>query len=885
MLATAVAKAAADLAAASVVRVRLGVLPPGASEVGLELEGEDGGSARCVSLFWVDADAYPDTAVRQERRGRRGCALRRRRGVRGAGAAAGRRSAAGRGPTPRVLVPLQAVANTDDPLLADAIAATMGDAFDERAPVAAVVRAVAAAARSPLPPGVLDDEDAGRPSFDDEDMEDDALEVSILRAKARWEAAERAVVERAAGGAGGAPDPSSAPHMTAEERVAASRQLFSPAEAWDRLARDLADVSRGAHPGVSATAVADSVWEWDVSLSFSDGSPLASDLRALARSRDGGPATVDLRLRFARGLHPFMPPALCLGRPRLQGPAAGALAAHPALRLSGWSPWRPTGDLLAALRDWLSGAARVDASCPSNGVPLAAGGAHTPLDAALARVEALSGVTAAAAADWPSLYSLEREAAVDSAAVAALAPRKKAKQGEGASPLARSTVWAAGVGYGTGARGGEVWDAAAAAAAQEAADAALAEAVASTAAALAATPAGDAAAAAAATVVTDSALLPLLERDLGKASFGGLAARGAYARGLLSAAGACLRSPIVDSLPLAGPRGLAFPSGIAGALSGLARHAAWAQRVMEGGSGGRGAASRAATARAARTVEDEATEADADVAREVAAVPAAAVAAAAAMTARAPARRAAAPAPAPAGRRVTRGVAAAAAAAPAPAPPAPSPVLERVTEVEGVADGHPHAALARAEGASGGPRARLVRLARELASLPSDLPPGVWVAVDPGCVTLWRVLIAGPAGTPYAHGLFEFGVYAPPAYPSAPPQVLVRREERGGGRGGSGREEGPTHPVSFTAPDHGRRPLQPQPVRLRQSVPLPAGHLGRGPGRGVDRGHVDDAASRALDSSPHPRGDPVLQRAGLRVGGGGGAGGKGGGGVHAARAR
>lgn len=69
MLATAVAKAAADLAAASVVRVRLGVLPPGASEVGLELEGEDGGGARCVSLFWVDADAYPDTAVRQERRG------------------------------------------------------------------------------------------------------------------------------------------------------------------------------------------------------------------------------------------------------------------------------------------------------------------------------------------------------------------------------------------------------------------------------------------------------------------------------------------------------------------------------------------------------------------------------------------------------------------------------------------------------------------------------------------------------------------------------------------------------------------------------------------------------------------------------------------------
>jgi ubiquitin-protein ligase len=32
-----------------------------------------------------------------------------------------------------------------------------------------------------------------------------------------------------------------------------------------------------------------------------------------------------------------------------------------------------------------------------------------------------------------------------------------------------------------------------------------------------------------------------------------------------------------------------------------------------------------------------------------------------------------------------------------------------------------------------------------------------------------RILIVGPQGTPYEHGLFEFDLWCPPEYPNAPP--------------------------------------------------------------------------------------------------------------------
>jgi baculoviral IAP repeat-containing protein 6 len=73
---------------------------------------------------------------------------------------------------------------------------------------------------------------------------------------------------------------------------------------------------------------------------------------------------------------------------------------------------------------------------------------------------------------------------------------------------------------------------------------------------------------------------------------------------------------------------------------------------------------------------------------------------------------------------------------------------------------------------------------REIISLSTSLPPGIFLRVDEGRRELLKALIAGPEGTPYAHGLFEFDIYLPPqcASLSSPfrksHSQLVRRPRR-----------------------------------------------------------------------------------------------------------
>lgn len=45
------------------------------------------------------------------------------------------------------------------------------------------------------------------------------------------------------------------------------------------------------------------------------------------------------------------------------------------------------------------------------------------------------------------------------------------------------------------------------------------------------------------------------------------------------------------------------------------------------------------------------------------------------------------------------------------------------------------------------------------------------------CIVSFKVLITGPAETPYANGCFEFDVYFPPDYPNSP--MLINLETTG----------------------------------------------------------------------------------------------------------
>ncbi|XP_035388620.1 baculoviral IAP repeat-containing protein 6 isoform X8 [Electrophorus electricus] len=82
----------------------------------------------------------------------------------------------------------------------------------------------------------------------------------------------------------------------------------------------------------------------------------------------------------------------------------------------------------------------------------------------------------------------------------------------------------------------------------------------------------------------------------------------------------------------------------------------------------------------------------------------------------------------------------------------------------------------------GNSAARARRLAQEAVTLSTSLPlsssSSVFVRCDEERLDIMKVLITGPADTPYANGCFEFDVYFPQDYPNSPP--LVNLETTGG---------------------------------------------------------------------------------------------------------
>uniref|UniRef100_A0A915DIM1 UBC core domain-containing protein n=1 Tax=Ditylenchus dipsaci TaxID=166011 RepID=A0A915DIM1_9BILA len=87
------------------------------------------------------------------------------------------------------------------------------------------------------------------------------------------------------------------------------------------------------------------------------------------------------------------------------------------------------------------------------------------------------------------------------------------------------------------------------------------------------------------------------------------------------------------------------------------------------------------------------------------------------------------------------------------------------------------------------PTSRLGKNTRHIAkeiislSMPGQLPlteqSGVFVRSSEERIDLAKVLIIGPAGTPYANGCFEFDVFFPEDYPNSPPLVNLQTTGNG----------------------------------------------------------------------------------------------------------
>ncbi|KAK4700304.1 hypothetical protein P7C70_g5944, partial [Phenoliferia sp. Uapishka_3] len=79
-----------------------------------------------------------------------------------------------------------------------------------------------------------------------------------------------------------------------------------------------------------------------------------------------------------------------------------------------------------------------------------------------------------------------------------------------------------------------------------------------------------------------------------------------------------------------------------------------------------------------------------------------------------------------------------------------------------------------ASAASQRPHGGFVHLAKELAVLSTSLPPGIFLRVDEARIDVIKCLIAGPEGTPYAGGLFEFDIFVPLQYPQVAPKCWLK---------------------------------------------------------------------------------------------------------------
>ncbi|KAK0326847.1 glycylpeptide N-tetradecanoyltransferase [Friedmanniomyces endolithicus] len=75
---------------------------------------------------------------------------------------------------------------------------------------------------------------------------------------------------------------------------------------------------------------------------------------------------------------------------------------------------------------------------------------------------------------------------------------------------------------------------------------------------------------------------------------------------------------------------------------------------------------------------------------------------------------------------------------------------------------------------------RMKSLSLQLSNLMTSLPPGIFIRHCASRLDVMKVLIIGPKGTPYEHGLFEFDLFCPSNFPNAPPNMLFRTT--GGGR-------------------------------------------------------------------------------------------------------
>lgn len=74
---------------------------------------------------------------------------------------------------------------------------------------------------------------------------------------------------------------------------------------------------------------------------------------------------------------------------------------------------------------------------------------------------------------------------------------------------------------------------------------------------------------------------------------------------------------------------------------------------------------------------------------------------------------------------------------------------------------------------------RMRKLLAQVSSLSTDLPEGIYVRHGESRVDVLRIIIVGPADTPYENGLFEFDMFCHGQFPCEPPMVFFKTTGHG----------------------------------------------------------------------------------------------------------
>ena len=72
------------------------------------------------------------------------------------------------------------------------------------------------------------------------------------------------------------------------------------------------------------------------------------------------------------------------------------------------------------------------------------------------------------------------------------------------------------------------------------------------------------------------------------------------------------------------------------------------------------------------------------------------------------------------------------------------------------------------------PKRRLAHIYKEIVTLQTSLPPGIFIRYGESRPDVMKIVIAGPKGTPYENGLFEFDLICELDYPNVAPKMQFK---------------------------------------------------------------------------------------------------------------